>query len=173
MDGKRFDALTRSLFTRASSRRRLLTGVAGSALGPLASTLGLAPAEATHFGCRHVGVRCKRAKQCCSGICKNHRCQAHHVGSCVSGLVDSGTCTVIGSGACGTDCNCHNTTGAAGYCGLGGGQGGVSCLPCTKDRECENLTGVAGAACVVCPFCTENGSPDGTGCVVPCPSTTP
>ena len=173
MDGHRFDALTRSLARTMSSRRRLLLGTAGSALGPLTTILKVTPAGATHFGCRHVGAGCKRAKQCCSGICKNHRCRAHHVGGCVSGLVDSNTCVVIGSDACGTDCRCHNTTGAAGYCGLSGGAGGVSCLPCTKDKQCENLTGVAGAACVVCPFCTENGSPGGTGCVVPCPTVSP
>ena len=62
MDANHFDALTRSLFTTASSRRRLLTGVASSSLGALAMAIGFSEVKATHFDCRHVGIACKRTR---------------------------------------------------------------------------------------------------------------
>ncbi len=171
LHGHHFDELTRGL-SSGLSRRKLLR-VVGWALGPLAATLGVRPVEASHHGCRHVGARCKRSRQCCSGQCKNKKCQAHHAGTCTSGPVGSPVCTVIGAEPCGADCQCYNTTGLAGYCALGGGAGGATCKPCTKDKECENLMQVAGAACVECPRCTDNGSPGGTACVLPCPTVAP
>ena len=49
------NGLTRSRRPWSLPCRRLLTGVAGSALGSLAVTLGIARTEATHFTCLHVG----------------------------------------------------------------------------------------------------------------------
>ena len=84
MDADRFDALTRALIGAAPSRRRVITGVAGSSLATLVTALGFAPAGATHFGCKHVGKRCTDASQCCSSVCKRHKCRAHNVGGCTA-----------------------------------------------------------------------------------------
>jgi len=56
LDAQRFETITKDWISLP--RRRLLTGVAVSALSALAVTLGLAEAEATHFTCRRVGKRC-------------------------------------------------------------------------------------------------------------------
>lgn len=58
MAGGQLDTLTRSLTGGASSRRRLVMGVAGSALAAVATALGFAEAGATHYGCLHVGKPC-------------------------------------------------------------------------------------------------------------------
>jgi hypothetical protein len=162
MDADRFDALTRSLSSTASSRRRLLTGVAGSALGALAAALGFTAADATHVVCRHVGERCRRSGQCCSSRCRNKRCRAHGTLNCAPGTPDQfcfvGTC---GDGTCG----CTNTTGGSSFC-----SDSVSCYPqgCTTDKQCDALTGIPGSACVECETCTTTA---GRGCAAPC--TTP
>jgi hypothetical protein len=79
MDSDRFDALTRGLFA-GSSRRGLLSGLAGGALGLIAGRLPEAleakkrkrrkktrKASPNAFGCLSVGKTCKSAEQCCSG----------------------------------------------------------------------------------------------------------
>ena len=73
MNVSRFDTLTRSLVTTASSRRGLLRGMAGIAFGTLATALGAAEAGATLVNCVQVGRRCKRSGQCCSGRCRGPR----------------------------------------------------------------------------------------------------
>jgi hypothetical protein len=166
MDAERFDALTRSLSAPSGSRRRLLTGVAGLVLGSLAATLGLTPAEATHFGCRHVGERCKRDRQCCSSRCKGRTCQAHHTDTCVAAPADSGLCN--NAATCANDnCFCATTTGGAGYCS----NGSFGCVdpPCTTDRDCERATGIKGAACIECSPTSVCSTTGGRSCATPCP----
>jgi hypothetical protein len=163
MDGERFDAWTRSLAVAASSRRRLLTGVVGSAAAVAAAALGVPPAAATHVGCRHVGKACHRSTQCCSSRCQHGKCRAHGTLGCTRETVDVVTCF---GADCGTGCGCTNTTGGAAFCA-----NSVGCFttPCSTDKECVVKTGMPGAACVECPFCTGGGA--GTGCAEPC--TTP
>jgi hypothetical protein len=167
MDAVRFDAWTRSLAVAASSRRRLLRLVVGSAAGVAASAFGMPLVEATHHGCLHVGARCKQAQQCCSSRCRgkvgHKRCRAHGVLGCTRGTVDDVTC--LGAG-CGTGCSCANTTGGAAFCAQ---NSGCFTTPCSTDEKCAVKTGIPGAACIECPFCTGGGA--GTGCAEPC--TTP
>ncbi len=162
MDADRFDALTRSLFAAASSRRRLLLAVSGAALSPLAAALGVADARATHFQCRHVGASCRRDRQCCSSKCRNKRCKAHYVGGCQP-VVGSGTCFT--GVLCRNNCSCTTTTGGAGYCS----DGNHACIepPCTTDKDCEEFTGRKGVACVECSLCSSTG---GAACMFPCPT---
>ena len=161
MDTDRFDALTRSLFGAASSRRRLLTSVAGIAVGSLAVTLGFAEAEATDVTCLHVGKRCKSKSQCCSSRCKNGRCRAHNVGRCTTAK-DACVTGTVGCG--GGSCLCYPTTGGANFCSSGGGL----CMACTTDSECADALNAPGAACVV----SNHGNCSCTGstnfCALPC-----
>lgn len=131
-------------------------GIAGSTL---AAVLGVTDIGATHAGCRHVGKRCHKSKQCCSGICKRKKCRAHDAGICQA---DQNSCnstnTLFSCGADGVnDCYCFITTGEASFCGASR----LTSNWCTRDEECEATDG-AGAACVQC------GSVG--ACVVPCPS---
>jgi hypothetical protein len=167
MDADRFDTLARSLIGAAPSRRRVLTGVAGSSLVTLATALGFAPARATHFGCKHVGKRCTDASQCCSSVCKRHTCRAHNVGGCTAA---KDLCRAEKDPSCGgSDCFCYRTTGAANFCAVAAGAERV-CMVCATDAECATALNTPGAACVKFTNhcnCT-NGSP--TVCVKPCPA---
>jgi hypothetical protein len=168
MDDAHFDRLTRRYV-----------------LGGLAAALGLGTArlpDVAHarkrkkvkfnaFGCVDVGRFCKKAGQCCSGICQGKKgkkkCRAHDADICSSGdgnafcnpdSPNPVACTTsTGNGVCRT------TTGNAGFCVEGG-----DCFPCTKDAECVPFCG-AGAACFACAGCPEGtacGSPSGE-CVFP------
>jgi hypothetical protein len=168
MDAVGFDALTRALTSSASSRRRLLTRLAGSALGALAMALGVTVADATHFGCYHVGKRCTRSRQCCSSRCRGPRgrktCRAHHMGTCTA---EKAVCAGGGIDTCGADCACYRTTGGANYCG----SNGAACVACKTDAECVSVWGIPGSACVdhSHDICTDGCAPGiPTGCVRPC-----
>jgi hypothetical protein len=151
MDGQAFDAVVQRV-AQAASRR----GVLRAGAGALAVTLGFARAEATHFTCLHVGKRCRSKSQCCSGICKRHKCRGHDKGICKAGQ-DSCLGTVVCGAASGVICYCFVTTGKAPFCGLIGGTAST----CTRDEECVATKG-EGAACVPC------GS--ATYCVARCPA---
>jgi hypothetical protein len=151
MDGTRFDTLTRSL-TQDSSRRGVLRLLTGGALGGLLAGLGAAPAEASHFGCRHFGEPCTRSRQCCSSRCSGPKggktCAAHHTGGCAEahdGCLPSSTpstskCPNIPNGTC------FITTGDTPFCG---DTNGSACKPCRKDRDCVRKFGYPpGSACV-------------------------
>jgi hypothetical protein len=194
LDSFHFDDLIRWL-GNASPRRRLLGGLAGSALGLVATRLpDLAQAKKKHkhngkkarlarneFGCVDVGGACQgNGSNCCSGLCDGKKpkkgkkdmsaCVAHDdAGIC---FADSDTCTVGQSVPCSADndaCDCVLTTGKAGFCGDFTAGPQALCRDCAKDADCEDEFG-AGAACVllggVCtPFCPDTGR---TACVPPC-----
>ena len=146
MDAFHFDRLIGAL-TAAGSRRQvilaLLAGVAG---------VGVSHPVAAGPACKDVGSRCKRAKDCCSGVCTGKkgkkRCKGHDSGGCQAGATSAicagtaTTCTTK-SGAPGT---CATTTGNAGYCAADT----ADCFACTKDAECQAFCGPR-AACVRCP----------------------
>ena len=66
MDGTRFEALTRALAGAAPSRRRLLAGLAGGALGGLLARLGPEAAAAQTATCKPAGRKVRKRTQCCS-----------------------------------------------------------------------------------------------------------
>jgi hypothetical protein len=121
MDVQRFDAMTRAC--GSLPRRRLLGGLAGSALGAVAVTLGFAEAEATHFFCLHVGRPCKKARLCCSSRCKRGRCRAHNVGGCTAA---KDICVTTLPGCGGGSCYCNLTTGGANFCSAAGGNAWIA-----------------------------------------------
>jgi hypothetical protein len=154
MDAARFDTLTRSLTGGGSSRRRLLTGLAGSALGVVATALRIEDTHASHFGCRHWKDDCRRNSQCCSGLCRGPKgkktCRAHNRGGCA--LADN-FCAGGEDNRCGGgSCICNITTGKAPHCG-----GTVFCpaVECQRDADC----GEPGAACIAVAGCQGCGSP--------------
>ena len=171
MDGERFDTWTRAMAT-SRPRRRLLAGLAGGAVAVLLGTVGLETAGATDLGCVHVGRRCQRASQCCSGVCRGPRgkktCRARGKGTCAAGQdvctqgAFSTTCNGTAYGGS-PACNCYQTSGGASFCG----DIWIVCAVCARDAECDARTGVAGSACVRnCLTCEVTG---GVGCVPPCP----
>jgi hypothetical protein len=175
VDKIRFDLLTRSLADR-SSRRGIVAGMAGSALGLLATRLPGAIAAKRNkkkdpklniFGCVNVGGKCRgKNGLCCSGICEGKkpkqgrkdksRCVAHNAGEC-----QPGEDVCLGNQVlCGQDAVCTRTTGNAPFCSI---QGAGACTGCSKDAECQVLFG-PGAACIICPSeCAEAI----TGCFQP------
>ena len=182
MDADRFDALTRSLTGTASSRRRLLTRIARSALGGAAATLGLSVAEATHYDCRHVGITCTRTRQCCSGICRGPQgkktCRAHGAGTCKQrGQELACTTPDVRLSVCNNDpgCVCYSTTAGSNYCAKNvcptGDPVCGKCAVCKRDADCVRKGFPAGSACVPhssgrCAGLCESG----TACMVPCGS---
>jgi hypothetical protein len=141
MDQERIADL-KAIVTTKPSRREVVRGLAALGIG-LATTRLPAPVEATHFVCRHVGKRCNGRAQCCSGICKRHRCRAHDTGRCKASQ-DSCTVGTVLCGAGSAICVCVVTTGKAAFCALNGISG-----TCSRDEECVASKG-EGAACVVC-----------------------
>lgn len=73
MEGKRFDALTRTL-ADARSRRAVLRALAGGAAGGLLALVGRR--EAGAYVCRQPGATCLKDAHCCSNTCytDTHRC---------------------------------------------------------------------------------------------------
>lgn len=149
MDGFRFDALTRRWLAFLTTRRIFST----LPLGTLASVLGIRISNAGP-GCKNVGKKCKKARDCCSGICKGKKgkkkCKGHDSGGCTAGQglehcpgnpVDD--CVTSG----GSNGNCWTTTGNAAYCGSVG-----ACIACDRDADCRIYCG-PDAACVRCAQC--------------------
>jgi hypothetical protein len=157
MNQNRFATLTHTV-TRVPSRRDLLRGLAATGLGlgtarlPRPVQAHTRPTEeatalTNQYGCLNVGARCKRARQCCSGVCTRRNgkktCRAHHRGGCAA---TSDSCQEPVT--CETSGYCFRTTGNASFCGELSG----TCSDCAKDIDCEPTLG-PGAACVVCAEC--------------------
>ena len=169
MDASRFDDLLRTL-TRGSSRRTLprLAGIV-VALGFAGRTTGGVTAKKRRkrkkvkrngLGCVNVGRFCKRANQCCSGICKGKKgkkkCTGHDAQGCEAGqtVAACGGTTVACTSSAGLPGVCQTTTGRAAYCSAIA----TGCVGCRRDGECAALCG-AGAACIPCAaFCGAGGT---------------
>ena len=84
MDPTRFDSLVRTL-AEPVSRRRTITAAALAALG----IARRGDETAAGPGCKNVGKKCDKDKDCCSGICKGkkgkEKCKAHDTGGCGKG----------------------------------------------------------------------------------------
>jgi hypothetical protein len=183
MDQQHISSFTRSM-TRVPSRREVLRGLAGAALGlGVARPPELAAAKKrtkkakkpktpkpNAYGCLNVGAVCKNGDQCCSGVCEGKTCRAHHAGIC---RVDYDLCTTGAGHLCGivnevgANCACVLTTGNAPFCG--DFSEGTTCRECNQDADCEEEFG-PGAACVVMAavcegFCADTGD---TACQPPC-----
>lgn len=162
MHATHVDRLTRLLgAASAISRRRTLAALALEFLG-----LSVAPRHAAAGpGCKNVGRKCKRRRQCCSGICRGKRgrkrCKAHDAGGCRAGQQSEGcggadTACTTSTGNPGV---CETTTGNAGFCAFSG-----DCFPCKKDADCRDVCGPR-AACIRCvSTCSGVG---GTACFGP------
>jgi hypothetical protein len=125
------------------------------------------------YGCLSIGAACKRAAQCCSGICEGKQgkraCRAH----------DAGTCSQAAPGVCAlgnptlalcngkTNCYCLRTTAGSNVC-----FGGYNCEDCRKDADCLALGYPQGTACA--PFTGNLGcagaceETNRMACAVPC-----
>jgi hypothetical protein len=184
VDQYRFAAVTRSL-TELPSRRDVLRGLAGIGLGMtrlplLASATKRTQSEAApkpnKYGCLEIGDPCKRAGQCCSGICKRKngkkKCRAHGTGTCDQ--QKPGVCTATFLDPEIFDCNfrsgkcsCYATTAGSKYCAALGTSS--RCADCKKDTDCEKLGYPPGSACV--PFAKGRCAgfcETGMACAVPC-----
>jgi hypothetical protein len=145
MDANRFDTLTRTLTGETRSRRRLLKGLTGGAVGAVAAVLDLTDTRAMHDGCRHVGKSCTRNGQCCSSRCRGPKgaetCWADNVGTYT---IEKDVCltTALGCGA--GACVGFRATGGANFCSLPE----AKCMTCSTDMECATALKVPGSACV-------------------------
>jgi hypothetical protein len=189
MDQHRYHALTRTL-TCLPSRRDVLRGLTGVALG-----LGVArlPEEAASrkkrkrkrrekkakpnaFGCLSVGKPCKKADQCCAGICGGKKgartCRAHGTGTCNQEA--EGLCTSPNPASllCNNNptCICFGTTADSRFCVDTIASSGTDvCTDCKKDADCEALGFPAGSACIpTFAGACAGGCESGMACLIPC-----
>lgn len=179
MDQNRFDALTRVLGD-GFSRRRVLRGLVAAGAGPIAAQRS----EGAHgrkkrrgsprkpkpnaFGCLDVGAACKRAGQCCSGICEGkkdrRKCRAHDTGDCRAGE-QPGECD-------GLDVACVTSLGKQGVCATTTGKGAyctslLKCFNCKTDADCQAADGGALGPLAACIRCAGCAATNGTACAVP------
>jgi hypothetical protein len=103
MDARRFEALSRAV-GHARDRRAVLGVLAGALLGGAVLVRQEQPVEAglPIVGCKPPGKKCKKKQDCCSGRCKNKRCQCSAKGRacwnplegalCCSGRCHDGKC---------------------------------------------------------------------------------
>jgi len=145
MDSQRFDDLTRGL-TEVASRRTVLRGLLGAALGGLLAQMGIEDAGAAFADCRALSKRCSRDNQCCTGRCKRGRC------TCPMGTTKNptgGGCTATG-GVCPSGRG-GNSCGTFVSCGAFDDNGTPRTCACFLDANGN-------------PFCGTNQTPPGTGC---------
>jgi len=165
MDGELFDELTRSISSAATSRRRLLAGVA---LGSLLTATGASRVQATPFRCKDVGTPARRAAAAAPAGAEDRtgarparrtiRASASQTRTPGAQGANGNLCGTTGATTGTTLCTCSVTTGGASFCGGGSA--------CTDDRQCEVSHG-KGAACVVCEDCP---NPKRTACAKRCPN---
>jgi hypothetical protein len=130
MDGRRFDALTKTLST-GTSRRRVLRGIAGAFGG---AALAWRAKDVDAQGCLPNGRVCptSRPGACCTGVCDERRDPRRGVGrcracqtdvdcppfdpnSCIGGQCADGTCVFFVID-CGPDTVCCERNGEATCC---------------------------------------------------------
>lgn len=148
----RFDRLTRALGL-AVSRRETIEAVALAFVGVAAT----GEESDAGPGCKDVGRKCKKARDCCSGICRGGKrrktCRAHDTGGCIN-FEQPGVCggvdvpCVTSTAFAGL---CTITTGRAPYCAAAG-----TCGSCIRDADCRAAFG-SRAACTVCLACAGRG----------------
>jgi hypothetical protein len=173
------------------SRRDVLRGLATMGLGlGLAVVPGLAeakpkrrkqpkrpkPAKPNAYGCLEVNDPCRKATQCCSGICTGKpgkkRCRAHGAGSCPQNT--PGACTApfvdVPALKCEAGCFCYGTTAGSNFCSSGVYNDQRNCTTCKRDADCVALGFPPGSACAPIPkigicagFCDS-----GRACLAPC-----
>jgi hypothetical protein len=148
MDGARFDNLTRAM-TASDSRRRVLAGLVGGALG----LMGLRAADARR--CSTAGDICREHANCCSGVCGEkdrtgrRRCQCLSAADCPSlqngcesTTCAAGVCVVDPSGRtllsngtcvqpCEESCPCLSCVVERNFCG-----GDTTETECSTDNDC-------------------------------------
>lgn len=181
----RFERMMRVL-TAIPSRRDVLRGLTGMGLGLTAARLP-AGADArkkrkgtkkkprpNRFGCFGVGDRCKRADQCCSGICDGkkgkRRCRAHDTGTCKQGgpeicSIDPPPALTCNNGA---ECRCFRTTAGSIACAKFINRE-LNCADCARDADCAALGFPPGTVCAplsvgICAGQCEGGR----ACLFPC-----
>jgi hypothetical protein len=166
MDADRFDALTRRLGA-TDSRRRVLRGTLGAALGGLLAAAGMPGDAAAQLGGLADGQPCTSGEECSSGRCKRKRgtrkkfCRhAPGQGTCIA---DVDAC-VDSPSTCNNDpsCVCFVTTRGWSVCAVSA----LTCVACDGDGDCEQVIG-KGSRCIRCDDCLVS---TGFACVRPCPT---
>ncbi len=170
MDHQRFDAITRAM-AGGASRRGVLKGLAGGALGGLVSLVGIGDTEARR--CRAIGRNCRAHADCCTDHCNNdnnlYQCSCPPgLGDCNGdGLCETNTLVdVANCGACGHSCAANqpartNVAGcAAGACTYTCQFGYGNCDGDMAGNGCETQLGTD----TQCASCTDNCAARGGFC---------
>jgi hypothetical protein len=176
MEHRRFDAIVEQLAAEPRPRRGALRLVAAAALSGLFARAGLGERTAEAGVCAKVGKPCRRAEQCCSGICSGKAgkktCRSHGAGTC-NGRHNICTTPNPYLVFCNSSalCACIQTTAGSSFCSDLRYPSFV-CADCERDADCVALGFPPGSACA--PFtagtcsgvCAEEGTT--TVCVRPC-----
>jgi len=180
MDRQQFDDLTVEMADAPRSRRRALRLVAATAFAGLLARPGLRLRTVAAAGCRTVAKPCRRARQCCSGICRGRRgkktCRGHGAGTCKQqGQQLVCTAPDLALSLCNNDrdCACVRTTSGTNFCGdflvPSTCTTCSACAKCDRDVDCVRQGFPKGSACV--PFTAGRCAglcPGATRCMVPC-----
>jgi len=178
-----FDELARALASGSLSRGKALRLMGGLLVGSaLASLPGVAwadddrcPEGQTRCGerCvnlktneRHCGScsnRCRSTQTCCKGRCVNLQKNERHCGSCSNRCPEGSECV---SGECLVQSACPSGCGGTPECGSGG-QFSCFCLT-TTEQTCACVQSASCEGLLICN--TSDDCPQGTPCVLGCPS---
>jgi hypothetical protein len=169
MNADRFDAWTLALLV-PKTRRSLLRAAAATTL---ATALGHRVSIAAPLPCtlKKTGRRCKKASQCCSGVCTKiqgrKKCRsAPNQGVCsVQQNICGDPADQVQCGLTNNACTCAVTIDNTSLCAEGAG---TPCFNCSSNEDCENRSGgTPGEVCVTCGGCIVSNS---RGCRAPCPN---
>ena len=137
MDQERLDRITKHHST-GQSRRGLLKGLTGTALGGVLAAVGIgktaaAPPAGKPSKCYGANSSCTNGKQCCSGTCTNRRCApAIPVDLCAGAPPCTATSECFTAGTCNPStgqCSAQTPKAADTPCSTGTCDGAGICAP--------------------------------------------
>lgn len=180
MKQQRFDAVVMELVEERYPRRHALVAVGWATLAGLLAHFGGGRQATAAVACLKVGKKCRRAKQCCSGVCRGRRgdktCRRHGAGTCKQEgqhLVCTAPDITLSHCNNNSDCACVRTTAGTNFCGDFFFPSGCTtcsgCAVCERDADCVKQGFPPGSACT--PFSAGRCAgvcESGTRCMVPC-----
>ena len=158
MDQERFDRIARTLAS-GQSRRGVLKGLTGTAIGGLLAAVGIgeavaAPPAGKPSKCYGDNSSCTNGKQCCSGTCTNRTCAPVIPVDRCAGVTCTATSECFTPGTCsGGVCSPQNPKDSGVSCSIGTCDGAGTC------RAPEVCTGLPlNASCATADQCCPDGA---------------
>ena len=123
--GRAFDALATEMASGRLTRRKALKLLGAALAGGALASLGIGETAAA-AGCKDIGRKCRKDRQCCSGICERGTCSACRLNNsscnagseCCSGICQGGICRecLLGRVICSASSECCSGICESGFC---------------------------------------------------------